>query len=87
MKFYRKLPLLALVMFAALSPAKLLACATCYGASDEPMAEGMNWAILTLGVVITTVLGAFLTFLIYVIRKSEAMEGLANKQSPEPTKV
>ena len=51
------------------------------------MAEGMNWAILTLGVVITTVLGAFLTFLIYVIRKSEAMEALAQKQSPEPTKV
>jgi len=38
------------------------------------MADGMNWAIFTLGVVIATVLGAFGTFLIYVIRKSEALE-------------
>ena len=38
------------------------------------MADGMNWAILTLGVVITTVLGGFLAFLIRAIRKSEALE-------------
>jgi len=24
------------------------ACATCYGASDAPATEGMNWAIITL---------------------------------------
>lgn len=60
---------------AALAPAKLFACATCYGGTiDSPMADGMNWAILTLGVVITTVLGGFLAFLIYAIRKSEAVE-------------
>jgi Flp pilus assembly protein protease CpaA len=64
-----------------LAPAKLFACAACYGANiDAPMAEGMNWAILTLGVVITTVLGAFLTFLIYAIRRSEVLE--AAKQRP-----
>ena len=43
----------------------------------------MNWAILTLGVIIATVLGAFLTFLIYAIRKSEALEAAAHKKSPE----
>jgi hypothetical protein len=68
-----------LVLFA---PAKLLACAACYGANiDSAMADGMNWAILTLGVVITTVLGAFLTFLIYAIRKSERLE--AARQRPK----
>ena len=64
-----------LVAAALLAPAKMFACATCYGANiDSPMAEGMNWAILTLGTIITVVLGAFLTFLIYAIRKSEAVE-------------
>ena len=56
-------------------PFHILACAACYGANiDAPMADGMNWAILTLGVVILTVLGAFLTFLIYAMRKSETVE-------------
>jgi hypothetical protein len=64
-----------LLTLVVLAPAKLLACAACYGANiDAPMADGMNWAILTLGVVITTVLAGFLTFLIYAIRKSEAVE-------------
>ncbi len=63
------------------------ACAACFGANiDSPMADGMNWAILTLGVVITTVLGGFLTFLIYAIRKSEALEA-ARQNSPEISKV
>ena len=60
---------------AAFAPAKTFACAACYGANiDAPMADGMNWAILALGAVLTTVLGGFLTFLIYAIRKSEAVE-------------
>jgi hypothetical protein len=60
-----------------LTPKAMFACAACYGGNiDAPMADGMNWAILTLGVVITTVLGAFLTFLIRTIRKSEALEVL-----------
>ena len=66
----------------ALAPAKLLACPACYGgAIDAPMADGMNWAILTLGVVILTVLGAFLTFLVYAIRKSEALEAARVQQA------
>jgi hypothetical protein len=63
-----------LLIFAALAPGQVFACAACYGRTDDAMAVGMNWAILTLGVIVTTVLGAFLTFLIYVIRKSEAVE-------------
>jgi len=64
-----------MVLLATLAPARLWACAACYGPNiDAPMADGMNWAILTLGTIIITVLGAFLTFLIYAIRRSEALE-------------
>jgi len=71
-----------LFAYTLLVPCKILACAACYGATlDSPMADGMNWAILTLGVVITTVLGGFLTFLIYAIRKSEALTAAAEKKN------
>jgi hypothetical protein len=71
-----------LLLAIALAPAKTLACATCFGGNiDSSMADGMNWAIFTLGIVITTVLGGFLTFLIYAIRKSEAVEA-ARRAAP-----
>ena len=71
-----------LIAIAAFAPANVIACAACYGgAIDSPMAEGMNWAILTLGSVITTVLGAFLAFLIYAIRKSEALTAAAEQKN------
>jgi len=73
-----------LLALAMLAPAKIFACAACYGGHiDDRMADGMNWAILTLGVVVATVLGTFLTFLIYAIRKSEALEAAAQQKSPE----
>ena len=78
MKSLRKI----LFALGLLAPAKIFACAACYGANiDSPMADGMNWAILTLGVVITTVLGGFMTFLIYAIRKSEALTAAAEKKN------
>ena len=85
MKLFRKI----IFALALLAPAKLFACAACYGANiDDRMADGMNWAILTLGAVVATVLGAFLTFLIYAIRKSEALTAAAeHKNSPEPAKT
>ena len=82
--------LCAILMLGLVSaPAKLSACAACYGgAIDAPMADGMNWAILTLGGIVTMVLGAFLTFLIYAIRKSEALTAAAElKNSKETLKV
>ena len=81
----KHLPLLALALIA---PAKSFACAACYGASIEsPMADGMNWAILILGTVVATVLGAFMTFMIYTIRKSEALEAAVQKNPPQTSKV
>jgi hypothetical protein len=76
------------LLLALLAPAKLFACAACYGGHiDDAMADGMNWAILTLGVVVAAVLGTFGTFLIYAIRKSEALEAAAQKNSPQSTKI
>ena len=85
MKLFRKI----IIALTALAPAKLFACAACYGGNvDSPMADGMNWAILTLGSIVATVLGAFLTFLIYAIRKSEALTAAAEQRnSPEPAKT
>jgi hypothetical protein len=76
---------LALIAFA---PAKVLACVTCYGGNiDSPMADGMNWGIFTLLGVVGTVLAAFLTFLIYAIRKSEAMNAAAELKKSEASNV
>jgi hypothetical protein len=67
--------LTAIAGLALLAPARTFACAACYGANiDDRMADGMNWAILSLGCIVAVVLGGFLTFLIYAIRKSEAVE-------------
>ena len=61
-----------LVLGAALvlHPSGALACAACYGASDSPMASGMNWGIFSLLAVIVSVLGGVASFFIYLARKS-----------------
>jgi heme/copper-type cytochrome/quinol oxidase subunit 2 len=70
--------ILLLLALAILAPSQVYACATCYGGNiDSPMADGMNWGIFTLMGVIGTVLATFLTFLIYIIRKSEALNATA----------
>ena len=74
--------------FVASAPVKVFACAACYGGNvDSAMTEGMNWGILTLLGVIVPVLGAFLMFLIYAIRKSEALEAAVQKNPPQTSKV
>ena len=85
------IPVFALVAFV---PARLFACAACYGGNgniDTPITNGMNWGIFTLMAVIGTVLAVFLTFLIHVIRKSEALnaaaEANARAHSPEALKI
>jgi hypothetical protein len=46
----------------------LLACAACYGKSDSPLANGMNWGIFTLLGVVLTVLSCFALFFVHVMR-------------------
>lgn len=45
------------------------ACATCYGESDAPMAEGMNAGIFTLFIIIGGTLFAIAGFFIYLVRR------------------
>lgn len=49
-----------------------LACAACYGASDSPMAKGMNAGILTLLAIIGTVLCGAATFFVVLARRASA---------------
>lgn len=50
----------------------LLACAACYGASDSPMAQGMNWGIFSLMGVVAVVLGSIATFFVFIGKRSAA---------------
>ena len=73
----------ALLLFLAFAPSKMFACAACAGADvNSPMALGMNWAIYTLLAVVFVVLSAFISGLVYAIRKSEEVEAAAHKNEP-----
>ena len=67
-----------------LRPGSLLACAACYGQSDSPMAQGMNWGIFTLLTVIVSVLVGIGGFFIFLARKSasSANQPVLLNQSP-----
>jgi hypothetical protein len=54
------------------------ACAVCTGTSDSPLAQGMNWGILTLLVVVVGVLFGIAAFFTYLARRAAAI-------APEPT--
>ena len=84
---FRKLKILAAGMLCAvmLHPGSLLACAACYGASDSPMAKGMNWGIFSLLAVVTTVLGGFATFFVFLGKKSAAAANLPQEKSAAKT--
>ena len=76
--------LLAIAFLGALlHPVSSHACAACYGASDSPMAKGMNWGIFTLLGVVGCVLSTFATFIVFLAKKSAAAE--AAQPLPEPT--
>jgi hypothetical protein len=68
----KMLPAAAVLAFIAM-PASARACAACYGRSDSPLAEGVNWGILTLLVVVTAVLGGFVAMFVYFARRAAAM--------------
>ena len=73
----------------ALQPASLFACAACYGASDSPMAQGMNWGILSLLGVVVMVLGSVATFFVFIGKKAAAaaneQPGADSTTQTEPT--
>lgn len=77
--------IVASVALAAFAPSPLWACATCFGQSDSPMAQGMNWGIFTLLGVIVTMLATIASFFVYIIRK-ETASGI-NPAAKTPTEV
>jgi len=56
------------IVFAV--PQSSFACAVCTGRSDDAVAQGANAAVLTLLVVLLVVLGALVSFLVYLIRRA-----------------
>ncbi len=76
--------LTAVVALASTSSA--FACATCYGASDSPLAQGMNWGIMVLLGFIGSVLVAVSSFFVYIVRRASAMEAAAAQNNLTETK-
>jgi len=52
------------------APQSAFACAACSGRSDDAVAKGLNAAIFTMLSVLLAVLGAFVSSLIYLIRRA-----------------
>ena len=69
-----------LVLAVLTSPQSVLACAACYGASDSPLAQGMNMGILFLLGVIGSVLVGITAFFIFVARNSARLAAAAQAQ-------
>ena len=59
----------------------LFACAACYGQSDSPLAQGMNWAIFSLLGVVVCVLTGITTFFVVISRKSASVRAVESDQS------
>jgi len=88
MNFRKVKTLAALMLFAAaLQPASVFACAACYGASDSPLAKGMNAGIFSLLGVVALVLGGFASFFVYLGKKSAEVNSPDAEpvQKTEPT--
>jgi hypothetical protein len=66
-------------VLACVGVPRAFACATCYGASDSPLAQGMNWGILVLLGFIGTVLTGVVAFFVHVGRNSAKMSPPASK--------
>lgn len=73
--------LLAVLLFAVAATPSALACATCYGASDSPLAQGMNWGIFTLLGFIGAVLFGIVVFFVHMVRNAARLERASQTQS------
>jgi len=62
-----------LALFGLVANQSAFACATCYGASDSPLAQGMNWGIMVLLGFIFLVLASVVGFFVYIIRRTNAL--------------
>lgn len=76
--------LLLAVMFHAQA---VLACSSCYAKIDEPspLAEGMNWGIFSLLIVVGFVLSGVAGFGIFLAKKSATASGVSMSVQPIQT--
>jgi hypothetical protein len=77
-----------LTLATAMQPGPVLACAACYGASDSPLAAGMNWGIFSLLAVVVAVLGSIAAFFVFLARKAAAVSAASApgpKLEPAPS--
>jgi hypothetical protein len=82
-----RLILAGLVLSLAMRSESVSACAACFGKSDSPLAEGMNWGIFSLLAVVGCVLSGFAAAGIFLVKKSasvaaaqaQAQEAIDNK--------
>ena len=81
----KKLSLLAL-LFALVATQSASACATCYGASDSPLAQGMNWGIMVLLGFVSFVLLAVTAFFVYIARRANSLAAAAPQMISTETK-
>ena len=58
----------------ALAPEWVLACPVCFGALEGPLADGANKAVLALLGITISVLAAFATFFVYLVRRARAFD-------------
>lgn len=65
--------LASIALATLLLPRTASACAACYGASDSPMAAGMNWGIMALLGMIVAVLGGIASCFFVLARRSAAV--------------
>jgi hypothetical protein len=59
-------PTFSLLLTLLLAPNSALGCAVCFGASDAPMAKGMNIGILFMLGLVGAVLSTFTVFFVYL---------------------
>lgn len=76
--------LLGALMLALGLPLDAAACATCFGRSDSPLAEGMNMGILVLLGVVFAVLAGLTTFFVFLARRAAAVGGAAGGDPLSP---
>jgi hypothetical protein len=71
-------------LLAYLTPSSALACAACFGQDSGPMAQGMNWGILSLLGVIVSVLITVAAFFVFLARRSVSHRTVAVSGATSP---
>ncbi len=82
-RWIRLLLLVAGLAVAAMPPAAR-ACAACFGASDSPLAKGMNMGIFALLGVVGLVLGGIAAFFVYLAKRAKNVNTAEQEALVEP---